>query len=530
MGDENLQSDTGTPEEGESPDNGDSTAGEEIVAFWDEPSEKPSAASDAPGAEEKSEPEDAQVPATAETPSPAPRFDPVAVFLSSQSTSEARRPDETGRGDSPDGRIRLVSPPASPDTLFAEETDGSATAVADVLPEEEGEEFHDSSEEEPEEDEDHESESWPAPRTYRTHWFMRLFAALCWMVILGFLGVAGAGYMYYRYAQTRLFGEQPGPARTVDLTVQPGDSYRKVIARMKEAGLLGRHMGIDDTYLMRYLAWSSGDASRIRHGSYRLASTDSLSDVYARLIKGSQDHKLTIPEGYTVRQIADRAAAHFDSFDPQRFVDLTRDSAFITSLDMYVPSLEGYLLPGTYFFGPGMTEDELIRQMVSEFRKTAEARLKGLPKKDDLSFHEHVILASLIEREARVDEDRPMIASVIFNRLKKKMRLEIDATVNYALNDWRRLSYEDLKIESPFNTYKIEGLPPAPICNPRIESLLATYTAPESEFLFYVHRGDGHHAFARTYQEHQKNVKEFIRKRPAERAEAAEKKSDSAKP
>jgi cell division protein YceG involved in septum cleavage len=129
-------------------------------------------------------------------------------------------------------------------------------------------------------------------------------------------------------------------------------------------------------------------------------------------------------------------------------------------------------------------------------------------------LREIVIIASLIEKEARSDEDRPLISGVIENRLGRNMRLQIDATVNYALGSWRRLTYADYKFESAYNTYLNDGLPPGPICSPGSASLRAALDPEECDYLFYVHKGDGHHAFAVTYEEHLTNVRAYIRNDP----------------
>ena len=164
----------------------------------------------------------------------------------------------------------------------------------------------------------------------------------------------------------------------------------------------------------------------------------------------------------------------------------------------------------------------MLRKMVDTFRESVEKKLDGVAKAtgDNLSFQEHLIMASLIEREARLDEDRPLIASVMFNRLAKDMQLQIDVTVHFALGQWtRRLTLEDLKVDSPYNTYANKGLPPGPICSPRVESIVATYQAPKTDYLFYVLKGDGKHVFAKTLEEHAQN-KAFFRKAQQEALDA----------
>jgi len=338
---------------------------------------------------------------------------------------------------------------------------------------------------------------------------------LSWLIIVGFFAAIAVGVLYYRYAADRLYNIQFDSNRTVVVTVAPGDRLSQIIEKLRAQGLLGSYLGIDDAYLLKYLAWANENSNRIKSGVYRLNSSMSLSEIYDKLISGSQDFKVTIPEGKTAKETAAIIKRRLDAFDDQRFLALVSDQNFIRKLGLSIPSLEGYLYPDTYFFAPGMKEEDIIRTMVQNFISRAEENLRGLEKtetSDTLSFHEHVIMASLIEREARLDAERPLIASVIFNRLKKGMRLEIDATVNYALGEWgRRLTYDDLKTSSPYNTYLHSGLPPGPICNPRIESLVATFRPARTDYLYYVYKGDGSHAFATTYEEHLANIRLYRR-------------------
>ncbi len=335
---------------------------------------------------------------------------------------------------------------------------------------------------------------------------------IIWGLLLTcFAAMAGAA-LYAKYARDRLYSEQPEVERNVILTVNAGDKLPQIIDQLREKQVLRSYMGVDDGYLLRFLARVNENSHMIKAGVYKISNTMSLNDLYGKLLKGSQDFKVTIPEGKSAAEVAELIAAKNEEFQTARFLELTTETAFIRSLQLEVPSLEGYLYPSTYYFGPGIREEDMLRKMVETFRDVMQTKLAGVEKRDALTFQEHMIMASLIEREARLDEDRPLIASVIFNRLKRGMQLQIDATVHYALNAWnRRLSYDDLKVDSPYNTYKIKGLPPGPICSPRAASILATFQAPETEYLFYVLKGDGKHVFSKTAEEHNRN-KAFFRK------------------
>lgn len=349
--------------------------------------------------------------------------------------------------------------------------------------------------------------------------FVGLVNAAAWMFLLMGFAVVIAGVFYLRYAYDRLHNPREGDERLIVLTVNAGDRFQTIVRKMEDAGLLGRFMGIPDRLLMFYLTKVEGNSERIQAGAYQLSMGMSLGEVYRRLLEGSKDFTIVIPEGRTIRNVAATVRKKIDSFDEDRFVALAEDPAFIASLGFDLPSLEGYLFPSKYFFGPGMGEDELLRMMVRSFREMAENHLKDLPK-DSLSFHEHVILASLIEREARKKEERPLIASVLLNRLEKGMPLQVDATLQYALGDYSRPPRpEDKKIDSPYNTYLHKGLPPGPICSPGLDSLLATYAPAKTDYLYYVHKGDGYHAFARTYEEHKENIRLYLRTEPPDAPE-----------
>ncbi|MCX7626303.1 MAG: endolytic transglycosylase MltG [Candidatus Sumerlaeaceae bacterium] len=356
----------------------------------------------------------------------------------------------------------------------------------------------------------------------RRSFFGRVANAFGWLMVLAVFALIGFAALYYRYASDRLYNIQFESNRTIILRVAPGDRLNTIIEKLRDEGLLGSYLGIDDAYLLRYLAWLNENSHKIKTGVYRLNSSMSLSEIYDKLIAGSQDFKITIPEGKTAKETAAIIKKKLDGFSEERFLQLVENPEFISRLGLSVPSLEGYLYPDTYFFAPGMKEEDIIRTMVENFVKRAETNLRDIERTETsipLTFHEHVIVASLVEREARLDTERPLIASVIFNRLKKGMKLDIDATINYALGDWgKRLTFEDLKTSSPYNTYLHKGLPPGPICNPQMNSLVATFKPAQTNYLFYVYKGDGSHAFAETYEEHLANIRLYRKSSPLSRS------------
>jgi UPF0755 protein len=214
---------------------------------------------------------------------------------------------------------------------------------------------------------------------------------------------------------------------------------------------------------------------------------------------------VTIPEGFRARQIA-RTLRREIGIDSAKFMDLCTNAAEF-GLPARTASLEGYLFPETYDFSWHENEHDIIETMVNQYRLFFEDSLKLRAKMMKLSVNDVMTMASIVEGEAVKDEERPVIAGLYYNRMKKKMRLEADPTVQYVIQDGpRRLTYNDLKTDSPYNTYRKAGLPPGPINNPGRASILAALYPAKHQFLFFVADGNGGHVFAKTYDEHMKNV------------------------
>lgn len=213
---------------------------------------------------------------------------------------------------------------------------------------------------------------------------------------------------------------------------------------------------------------------------------------------------VTFPEGYRYTQMAD-VLADRTTLSKETYLDLAGPSARGAKLaGRSTPaSLEGFLFPATYQIGTDTTEAYLIDRQVQAFRRTMAAIDLTEARKRNLTRYDVVIIASMIEREVRVPSERALVAGVIYNRLRQRMRLDIDATVQYALGDWRQIDGNDLKIDSPYNTRRFSGLPPGPICNPGKASLIAAAHPKQTDYLFYVARpdGSGRHVFARTLDE-----------------------------
>ena len=251
-----------------------------------------------------------------------------------------------------------------------------------------------------------------------------------------------------------------------------------------------------------------GLGSSIEAGQYALQTNMRLGEALDILEAGpipEETFTVTIPEGLRLEQVADRVSDDL-GLDGKRFLSAAESGEF--ALPPYLPegseTVEGFLFPKTYEFVTDVTEDQVIERLLEQFGDEAGTLEWGRAERLGLDPYEVVIVASLIEREARLDEERPKVASVIYNRLREEMLLQIDATVEYALPEHKnRLTYEDYEYPSPYNTYLNPGLPPTPIASPSLASLHAALNPAKTDFLFYlvVDPGTGKHEFAETYQE-----------------------------
>lgn len=263
-----------------------------------------------------------------------------------------------------------------------------------------------------------------------------------------------------------------------------------------------------------YARWSGMDA-RIKAGDYQLNNGLSTPEVLRELVDGRlAEQSFTIPEGYTTAQVADllvsKGLINRDNF----FSAVANDSfpySFIQGLPKDDKRLEGYLFPDTYQVSRGSNVDFIIDMMLKRFQKEIDQlNYPAQASKLGLTLNEAVTVASMVEREARIDKERTLIAGVIYNRMRKSMPLQIDATVQYALGTSKpKLYYKDLEVNSPYNTYRIRGLPPGPIAMPGSSSLMAAVHPAQTDYLYYVAKTDGSHAFATTLAEHNANKERY---------------------
>jgi UPF0755 protein len=292
---------------------------------------------------------------------------------------------------------------------------------------------------------------------------------------------------------------------------RPTTSTQVVILRGSTFGDIARELAdsrvIDNAFAFRVLARLRHEGGEVRSGGYQFAAHQTASEVLHALVTGGAQTAVwvTIPEGFTAREIAERLQRE-GLGEASLF-----EHAFLTTplvVDgTHAPNLEGYLFPNTYLVPIGATPQEIESQMTGEFFKELPSDAAAQARALHVNVPQLVTVASLVEREAKVDADRPLIAGVIYNRLRLGMPLQVDATIEYALPRHKtELSSQDLRIRSPYNSYRHTGLPPTPIANPGLASLDAALHPAKTSALYYVYCGNGRHVFAQSYSEQQANV------------------------
>ncbi len=263
-----------------------------------------------------------------------------------------------------------------------------------------------------------------------------------------------------------------------------------------------------------YARWKNLDGS-LKAGEYLLNNGLSTPEIVSELVDGRlASETITIPEGYTLAQVAELLETKGLASKEEFYAVAAQEDfpyKFLEESPKGERRLEGYLFPDTYRVTRGNSVRSLIDEMLKRFDQEMEdLDYPARAQKVGLTLHEAVTLASLVEREAKIDEERPLIAGVIHNRMEKSMLLQIDATVQYALGTNKpQIYYKDLEVDSPYNTYKNSGLPPGPIAMPGRASLLAAVEPAETAYLYYVAKPDGSHAFATNYAEHEANKERY---------------------
>lgn len=291
---------------------------------------------------------------------------------------------------------------------------------------------------------------------------------------------------------------------SVAFTVMQGESVRGVAKNLEEIGLIRSELFF--TNLVRL----EGKSKTIKSGQYNLNYGMKSTEILTILSRGIvATVKFTIPEGLHMKQIAELLEKK-GIVKAQDFIEAGYNVSLLEKYSIPFNSAEGFFFPDTYIVAKDIDAYQLVEIMIKSFFENLHEIPYKNHSKDELK--NIVIMASLVEREAKLDSERPLIAAVFYNRLKKGKRLESCATVQYILNKTKeRLLYRDLKIDSPYNTYLYPGLPPGPIANPGIESLNSAIKPADVDYLFFVSKRDGSHYFSNNYQEHLRAIKKYNR-------------------
>jgi UPF0755 protein len=277
------------------------------------------------------------------------------------------------------------------------------------------------------------------------------------------------------------------------------------------AQLLQQNGAISSTKEFIQTVTQQGAEGSLKAGTYTFPAGSTYEQIVESLVAGPEASglTLTVPEGLTVAQVAERVSEVFPDISAESFLEAAKASRFVEKYTFlagaYDDSLEGFLFPKTYSFVEGVDADTIIEAMLAQFQtETAGVDWAAAAQGDTaLTMYQVLAAASLIERETSVESERPLVASVIFNRLNQGMYLQIDASVAYALGKTGLLTYDDLEVDSPFNLYRNYGLPPAPICSPSLLSIQAVVGAASTDYVYYVAAPalDGTHTFCTTIEE-----------------------------
>lgn len=300
----------------------------------------------------------------------------------------------------------------------------------------------------------------------------------------------------------------------VSFTIESGSSLVRI------ADVLEKNEVIKSATSFRIYCKLFSDSSKFKAGQYTVTRPIEFKEITKILTKGQNQTngvKVTIPEGYVITQVATLLESK-KLGNKAEFLELAKNGKFdyeFLNFDV-APSikykLEGFMYPDTYFFDEDATSEEIIKILLDTFKDKVWGKLKSASTEKGLDYYELLTLASIVEKEAVVDNERAKIAGVFYNRLDIDMSLQSCATVQYALNREKfskTVTFEETRLESPYNTYKYPGLPPGPICNPGIKSIEGVLKPDTNKYLFFVAKGDGSHYFSLTYEEHLDAIQKY---------------------
>ncbi|MEA1937191.1 MAG: endolytic transglycosylase MltG [Patescibacteria group bacterium] len=324
--------------------------------------------------------------------------------------------------------------------------------------------------------------------------------------------ISVAGFVYLQYRINEPYNLSSNIKK--EFTIKSGESVQEIATDLEDRNL------INDPDLFKFYVWQKKIGGKLQAGSYELSPSMSIPEIANLFIGGkikSNEISITIPEGFSNQEIDKRLAENsliekgdFINFSEVNNLDLSKYK-FLRDKPVNA-RLQGYFFPDTYqYYGDSSVED-IVKKMLDNFDRKISQELREEIKKQNKSIFETLILASIIEKEAGFTEDMGKVSSVFHNRLEIDYLLESDATINYITESGRSQStYEDLQIDSPYNTYKYAGLPPTPICNPGLNAIKAAIYPEETNYFFFLTSSDRKAIFSKTYEEHLKNKSKYLK-------------------
>ena len=327
---------------------------------------------------------------------------------------------------------------------------------------------------------------------------------LIFLVLAPLLGICASALHVYYYLHVWVH-----PQEEIIFEIRPGENFAQINRRLAQEKLIA------SARLFHHYAKFLNCLTKFRAGHFKIPPRLNMVDLMNTLLNArSYYSKVTIPEGKNLYEIAEILEKN-SIISAHEFINAAKLPVYLSAHDLELPSAEGYLYPETYFFSPHTPAPQLIRAMMDQFVKsTQDLDFSQSP----LAFDQLITLASIVEKETGAQWERATIAGVFFNRLRKKMRLQSDPTTIYGIFEQYQgnLTRKDLETQTPYNTYRINGLPRGPICNPGVAAIAATLAPERHSYLYFVSRNDGTHLFTKNYQDHQMAVDSF-QKDPSKR-------------
>lgn len=280
-----------------------------------------------------------------------------------------------------------------------------------------------------------------------------------------------------------LFLPVSNDAKSVDFLIPKGSSVSIIGKNLEKAGL------IKNATVFKFYVQISNSQNKIQAGEFELSPNLSLSQIITELKKGPKEIWVTIPEGLRREEVATKFASI-----------LNKDQKFISEFLQLTIDKEGYLFPDTYLFPRSATAVQIVNKLTTTFNQ----------KVEDVTYRQ-LIIASMLERETFADTEKPIVAGILYKRLENDWPLQVDATLQYVKGNWEPIYSIDKEIKSAFNTYKNLGLPPSPIANPGLSSILAAISPEESDYWYYIHDNDAKIHFAKTLEEHNMNIDKYLK-------------------